>query len=209
MLVGAPFLLPGPRPHGSSPTNTGDAVCIGTASSTSASSTTTTATATTASSTLEPSTDPSCTKYHKVVDGDSCVGIEQEYGITAAEVRRRKLDAPRLDDTHELISFTDHIASSWHGTRLLDRRVVLSGSATWSALTPLILQLLPPRPLQLRRPRAWSPAPSLTAQSITSSLAGTTARPLKRSMVSPQRRCVLSFHFSTSVSFVAHDYGTN
>ncbi|TQB68082.1 hypothetical protein MPDQ_004049 [Monascus purpureus] len=63
----------------------GDAVCIGTASSTSASSATSTATATTASSTLEPNTDPSCTKYHKVVAGDSCVDIEQEYGITAAE----------------------------------------------------------------------------------------------------------------------------
>ncbi|KAJ5727416.1 hypothetical protein N7493_005236 [Penicillium malachiteum] len=49
----------------------GGAVCIATTS--------------TISGTVEPSTDPSCTKYHEVVEGDSCVGIEEEYNITAAE----------------------------------------------------------------------------------------------------------------------------
>ncbi|RAK98561.1 uncharacterized protein BO80DRAFT_412501 [Aspergillus ibericus CBS 121593] len=63
----------------------GYAVCIGTTSSTSASSQTGTATTTTLSGTLEPSTDPQCTKYHKVVEGDNCVSIEAEYDITAAE----------------------------------------------------------------------------------------------------------------------------
>ncbi|KAJ6114750.1 hypothetical protein N7486_000528 [Penicillium sp. IBT 16267x] len=63
----------------------GDAVCIGTTSSTSATSVAVTTTATTASETAEPSTDPSCTKYHEVVSGDSCVSIEEEYDITAAE----------------------------------------------------------------------------------------------------------------------------
>ncbi|KAJ5175304.1 uncharacterized protein N7482_001181 [Penicillium canariense] len=65
----------------------GDAVCIGTTSSTSATSVTVTmtTTATTASGTAEPSTDPSCTQYHEVVSGDSCVTIEEEYDITAAE----------------------------------------------------------------------------------------------------------------------------
>ncbi|KAJ5726593.1 uncharacterized protein N7483_007950 [Penicillium malachiteum] len=65
----------------------GDAVCIGTISSTntSSSSVTVTATSTTASGTEEPSTDPSCTTFHKVVSGDTCVGIEEEYNITAAE----------------------------------------------------------------------------------------------------------------------------
>ncbi|KAJ6032590.1 hypothetical protein N7540_003322 [Penicillium herquei] len=65
----------------------GDAVCIGKTSSTntSASSVTVTATSTTASGTEEPSTDPSCTTFHKVVSGDTCVSIEEEYGITAAE----------------------------------------------------------------------------------------------------------------------------
>ncbi|OKP14762.1 hypothetical protein PENSUB_5826 [Penicillium subrubescens] len=126
-----------------------DAVCIGSASSTSASSATTTATSTatdtTGTSTLEPTTDPSCIKYHKVVAGDTCVGIEQEYGITAAKVRLHKSDGPRLDINHELVSFTHHIDIFWHGTRLLDHRVVFSGSATWSALTPLPLEALPPR----------------------------------------------------------------
>lgn len=46
---------------------------------------TATANATT-SATAEPSTDANCTKYHKVVDGDSCASIEKKYGITAAEV---------------------------------------------------------------------------------------------------------------------------
>ncbi|KAJ5720987.1 uncharacterized protein N7483_008921 [Penicillium malachiteum] len=65
----------------------GDAVCIGTttSNSTSTSSVTVTATTTTASGTAEPSTDSSCTEYRKVVDGDSCIGIEEEYNITAAE----------------------------------------------------------------------------------------------------------------------------
>ncbi|KAJ5546717.1 hypothetical protein N7494_004302 [Penicillium frequentans] len=58
---------------------------IGTTSSTSATSVTKTSTTTTASETPEPSTNPSCTKYHKVVDGDSCVSIKEEYDITAAE----------------------------------------------------------------------------------------------------------------------------
>ncbi|KAJ5717637.1 hypothetical protein N7488_003283 [Penicillium malachiteum] len=65
----------------------GDTVCIGTttSNSTSATSVTVTATTSTISGTVEPSTDPSCTKYHEVVSGDSCVGIEEEYNITAAE----------------------------------------------------------------------------------------------------------------------------
>lgn len=49
-------------------------------------STTSTGSTATTPSPIEPSTDPSCTSYHYVVTGDTCEAIEQEYGITAAEV---------------------------------------------------------------------------------------------------------------------------
>jgi hypothetical protein len=51
-----------------------------------AETTTEKATATTNSASTEPSTDSSCTKYHKVVDGDDCASIQSQYDITAAEV---------------------------------------------------------------------------------------------------------------------------
>jgi hypothetical protein len=57
-----------------------------TPSSTAATSRTSTGPTATTPSPIEPSTDPSCTAYHYVVTGDTCDAIEQEYGITAAEV---------------------------------------------------------------------------------------------------------------------------
>jgi chitinase len=43
-------------------------------------------TSTVAPSLVEPSTTPSCTEYHLVVSGDTCYGLEQEFGLTASEV---------------------------------------------------------------------------------------------------------------------------
>ncbi|OJJ46524.1 hypothetical protein ASPZODRAFT_52789, partial [Penicilliopsis zonata CBS 506.65] len=33
-----------------------------------------------------PKTDPDCTKYHRVVQGDTCDGIDRQHGITLAEI---------------------------------------------------------------------------------------------------------------------------
>ncbi len=75
----------------------GYAVCIGVSESSGGSSsssfisatrtTTTTGATTTVPSPTLPSTDPQCTSYYYVESGDSCSGIEQEFGISIAEVR--------------------------------------------------------------------------------------------------------------------------
>ncbi|EPE06553.1 hypothetical protein F503_02681 [Ophiostoma piceae UAMH 11346] len=50
-----------------------------------ASATTTTGTASAAPSPTQPGTISSCTKFHKVVSGDTCATIESDAGISAAE----------------------------------------------------------------------------------------------------------------------------
>ncbi|ETS82828.1 hypothetical protein PFICI_04704 [Pestalotiopsis fici W106-1] len=72
----------------------GYAVCIGISDGSTSSTTGTTisATATTTTSSapspIMPSTDPSCTSYYYVQNGDSCYDIEQEYDITADEFNK-------------------------------------------------------------------------------------------------------------------------